>query len=240
MKNKRKWFEVKNQTNNSSDLYFYGDIVSSEWQKWEESDTSANDIRDYLNSVNENTRLNIFINSAGGVVTTGVAIYNMLKRHKGEKHVYVDGIAASIASIIAFAGDYLYMPKSSYLMVHLPLVNAFGNKNDLQIAINTLETIESNMMEIYYDNLRDEKDKEKIKAMVENETWLTGSEASELFNIELIKETEAIACASDLLSQYVKTPNTVVARSIENPLNQQKVSDEEILKLQNELDLLTL
>lgn len=242
---KNKWFEVKNQTENSSDLYFYGDIVSSEWQKWDDADTSATDVKDYLNSVNENTKLNIYINSAGGVVTTGMAIYNMLKRHKGHKTAYIDGIGASIASIIPFAADKIVMPKSSYLMVHLPWVGTVGNKHDLARALNTLETIESNMMEIYYENLRKESDKETIKNLVYGETWLTGEEASNLFNIELIDGIQATACQSNLYKNYKFIPNEIKLPE-DLPINQNKEQsksqdkDIEKLKIQNELDLLTL
>lgn len=239
---KNKWFEVKNKTDDSSDLYFYGDIVASEWQKWDEADTSANDVKDFLNAVNENTKLNIFINSAGGVVTTGMAIYNMLKRHKGYKTAYIDGIGASIASIIPFAADKIVMPKSSYLMVHLPWVGVAGNKHDLSRAMNTLETIESNMMEIYYENLRSDTDKDTIKSLVYGETWLTGEEASNLFNIELIDGVEVVACSSDLYKNYKFTPDKLKAQNpFPNPVdNLAAVDINEQLKIQNELDLLEL
>lgn len=237
---KNKWFEVKNQTDTSSDLYFYGDIVSSEWSKWEDSDTSVNDVKDYLNSVNESTKLNIYVNSAGGVVTAGMAIYNMLKRHKGHKTVFVDGIAASIASILVFAADKIVMPKSSYLMVHLPWVGVAGNKHDLTKALNTLETIESNMMGIYYDNLKNESDKEAIKSLVYAESWLTGEEASNLFNIELIDGVEAVACASDLYKNYKFTPNDIVESKPQKTEVKSQVTEQEKQKIQNELDLLML
>lgn len=228
-----KWFEVKNQTNTSSDMYFYGDIVSSDWGKWEYEDTTPIDVRDFLNSIDENMKLNIYVNSAGGVVTAGIAIYNMLKRHKGEKTVYIDGLAASISSIIPFAADKIVMPKSSFMMVHLPWVGVSGNKNDLQQALNTLETIETTMLNIYYENLRNESDQDKIKDLVYNESWLTGEEAAALFNIELIDGVEAVACASNLYSSYSKTPKAIV-KSIVDPTNEEKI------KFENELTLLEL
>lgn len=233
----KKWFEVKNQTSLSSDLYFYGDIVSSEWDKWEETDTTASDVRDYLNSIDENMALNIYINSPGGVVTAGIAIYNMLKRHKGYKTVYIDGIAASIASIIPFAADKIVMYKSAFMMVHLPWVGVSGNKHDLQQAMNTLETIEASMMDIYFENLRDEKDQEKFRSLVDSETWLTGEEAAALFNIELIDGLNAVACASDLYKNYKKVPTEIV----ESIKNEVAAKDEnEKLKFENELALLEI
>lgn len=232
-----KWFEVKNQTSLSSDLYFYGDIVSSDWDKWEYEDSTPSDVRNFLNSIDENMKLNIYINSAGGVVSAGLAIYNLLKRHKGHKIAYIDGLAASISSIIPFAADRIIMPKSSFMMVHLPWVGISGNKMDLQQALNALDTMEATMMNIYYENLLDEKDQEKIKDLVYNESWLTGEEAATLFNIELIDGIEAVACASNLYNNYSKVPNAIV----EIPKNKDIATNEtEKLKFENELVLLDL
>ena len=98
--------EIKNATEDRAELYFYGDIVSNSWQSyWYEEDKAPQDIVDFLNQIEDTKELNIYINSGGGSVYGGLAIYNILKRHKGKKIVTVDGIAASIASIIALAGD---------------------------------------------------------------------------------------------------------------------------------------
>lgn len=229
-----KWFDVKNQTETSSDLYFYGDIVASDFSKWEKEDTTASDVLDYLTTINEHMKLSIYINSNGGVVTEGMAIYNQLKRHKGQKTIYVDGIAASIASVLAFAGDKLVMPKSSYLMVHLPAVGVFGNKHELTRALNGLETIEKNMMDVYYENLRNESDQEKMKEFVDRETWLTGAQASELFTVELIEGTQAVAYHSPLLEKYHSIPEQLMVEKKEEMDKDSKI------KLLNEVELLGL
>ncbi|WP_330594436.1 Clp protease ClpP, partial [Clostridioides difficile] len=70
--------------------------------------------------------MNIYINSGGGSVFAGMAIYNMLKRHEGFKTVYVDGIAASIASVIALAGDRVVIPQNAYFMIHKPWIGLCG------------------------------------------------------------------------------------------------------------------
>ena len=98
------------------ELYFYGDIVSDTWEKWCEEDKCPQDVLDILNSIDENRDLNIYINSGGGSVYAGLAIYNQLKRKKCNKIVRVDGLAASIASVIMLAGNKVIIPKTAQTM----------------------------------------------------------------------------------------------------------------------------
>lgn len=96
--------EIKNKTENEADFYIYGDIISSDW-KWEESDVNVQDVLDFLKELDNVSNINIHINSGGGSVFAGMTIYNVLKQHKATKTVYVDGLAGSIASVIAMVGD---------------------------------------------------------------------------------------------------------------------------------------
>ena len=85
-------------------LYFYGDIVSATWQsQWYEEDKCPQDIADFLHEIDNYEDIDIYFNSGGGDVFAGLAIYNQLRRHEGHKTGYVDGMAASIASVIMFA-----------------------------------------------------------------------------------------------------------------------------------------
>src|SRR5690625_4825000 len=113
----KKSLAIKNQTNDKAELYIYGDIISGDW-KWEDSDVTSTEVRDFLKDIEDVTHLDIYINSGGGSVFTGMAIYNMLKRHKAHKRVIVDGLAGSIASVIAMAGDEIIIPSNAYLMIH--------------------------------------------------------------------------------------------------------------------------
>lgn len=128
-------------------LIIYGEISSD---KWDETEITPNEVKELLDSV-KNKDLDIFINSSGGNVFAGLAIYHMLKRHEGKKTVYVDGIAASIASIIAMAGDEIHIPKNAYLMIHRSWICTVGNKNDLLDIIAMLEKTDLNMADIYYE-----------------------------------------------------------------------------------------
>ena len=237
---KNKFVEIKNQTDDSADLYFYGDIVSSWWGAWDDSDQYPEAIRTFLDGV-KGKNLNIYINSGGGSVFAGIAIYNMLKRHQGFKTVYVDGLAASIASVIALAGDKIIIPSNAFLMIHKPWSGMWGNANELRKMADDLDAIEQGIMNIYSDNLKEGVDIETIRQMVQDETWLNGPEAANYFNIEVVEAKEVAACASDYFDKYTKTPNKVIekAKQQENTEPPQK-SEEEKIKIQNELDLLLL
>ena len=115
-----RFYEYKNATETTVDLYFYGDIVSDWWGAWQEEDQYPEAIKNFLAEANGRD-LNIYINSGGGSVFAGIAIYNMLKRYQGKKTVHVDALAGSIASVIAFAdSDMPTIPSNAYLMIHKP------------------------------------------------------------------------------------------------------------------------
>ena len=171
-------------------LIIYGEISSD---KWDETEITPNEVKELLDSV-KNKDLDIFINSSGGNVFAGLAIYHMLKRHEGKKTVYVDGIAASIASIIAMAGDEIHIPKNAYLMIHRSWICTAGNKNDLLDIIAMLEKTDLNMADIYYEKALEGVTSEKILELMDNETWLTGKEAQSFFKIIADGDNKAAAC----------------------------------------------
>lgn len=193
-----KFFEVKNKTPTSADVYFYGDIVSDSWGKWTDEDKCPQDIVELLKDCEGVDNLNIYINSGGGSVWGGVAIYNILKRSGAKKTVHVDGVAASIASVIALAGDKIIMPKNSFLMIHKAWTIASGNADDLRYTADQLETIEKSIVNTYMEHVLDGIDESFIKELMAAETWLTAEDAAKLFkNIEITAAVEAAACISD-------------------------------------------
>ena len=123
--NKVGHMDFKNEVN-SQELYFYGDIVSDSWGKWCDEDKCPQDVLEVLNSIDEGRDLNIYINSGGGSVYAGLAIYNQLKRKKCNKIVHVDGLAASIASVIMLAGNTVIIPKTAQTMIHDPWMGIWG------------------------------------------------------------------------------------------------------------------
>ena len=133
----------------------------------------ADDVKNMLGQLDDKSNLNIYVNSGGGSVFAGLAIYNMLKR-KGSKTVYVDGVAASIASVIALAGDRIVIPSNAFLMIHKPWTISAGNANDFRKMAEDLDHIESGILNVYKENLKDGIGIEEIQQLVDAETWLRG------------------------------------------------------------------
>jgi ATP-dependent protease ClpP protease subunit len=238
--NLTEFLQIKNATDTSADLYFYGDIVSS--MSWYEEDQYPDAVKKFLDDA-KGKNLNIYMNSGGGSVFAGMAIYNMLKRHQGNKTVYVDGLAASIASVIALAGDKVIIPSNAYFMIHKPWTIAMGDANEFRKTADTLDTIEQGILNVYEDNLAEGIDVKAIKKMVNEETWLTGDQASQYFkNIEVSPAIEAVAYTGEL--KFNNTPEQIQqnAQVIEATSNgdEQNHQDEAISKHRAKLKLLKL
>ena len=236
--------EVKNKTDDFAELYFYGDIVSSSWGVWEKEDKCPQDVADFLNEVKNVKNLNMYINSGGGSVFAGLAIYNQIKRFSAYKTVHVDGLAASISSVIALSGDKIIIPSTAQFMIHEPWTWAMGSARQLRDAADSMDKIEISIINVYKENLKDGVDIETIINMIHTEpyeAWMTGEEASQYFNIEVSDEAKVVACASQYFSQYHSTPESLLI-----PNNTEKNKANNILlentqkarKLKIELDLL--
>lgn len=115
------------------------------------------------------------INSPGGDLFEGFAIYNLLRDHDGEVTVKVLGLAASAASVIAMAGDTIQVSRASFLMIHNTWVTAIGNRNDLHETAEFLEPFDRAMADIY--SSRTGLDTDDVTAMMDAETWMGGAEA---------------------------------------------------------------
>ena len=213
-RNIKDFLNIKN-LDEKAELHFYGEIVSDEWEKWSDLDTCPEDVLNYLSKIENSKELDIYINSGGGSVFAGLGIYNILKRHKGRKTVYVDGLAGSIASIIAMVGDEIIVPSNSFLMIHKPLCGVCGNANDMREMADTLDRIEEGLINTYKTKLKDNVDIETIKAMVNAETWLTGEEASKYFNITVTEANKMIAKVdTNLLNSYKNVPENLKTKDI--------------------------
>lgn len=200
------YLEIKNENEDARDLFIYGDIVSDDFGKWSEDDVCPADIREFLKGLEDASRLNIFINSGGGSVFAGLAIYNQLKRLKAEKIVTVDGLAGSIASVIMFAGDSVIVPENSYIMIHKPEVALLGSFNALSLRkrADTLDRIEESIVGVYMEHCKVSED--TLRGMMADETWLIGEEAAKVFDIVLGESFQAAACVSDFFEDYKCVP----------------------------------
>lgn len=231
---KNKCIEFKNSTD-KQELYFYGDIVSDEWSKWTDTDTCPQDVQDLLSQIDENKPLDMYINSGGGSVFAGISIYNMLKRNKSYKTAYIDGVAGSISSVIPMSADKIVIPNNAFLFIHKPWNYIAGNANDFRKMADDLDRIEQGILNVYQEKLTDGMDIETIKQMMDEETWIVGSEASKYFNVEVVQSNKAVASISNL-SKYNKVPEELKEKvNIDTENNSKKL---ELLKAQLELELL--
>lgn len=208
---KNKFMQLVNQDDTKAELYIYGDIVSYSW--WE-NDVDANSIRTQLNSLKVN-EIDVHINSYGGDVFTGIAIYNMLKNHTAKVNIYVDACACSIASVIAMAGDKVYMPKNTFMMIHNCWTSIAGNAKDLRKQADDLDVIMNGSIESYLSRVNIPK--ERLIELLDEETWLTADECVEMgFADEVLalKEDEGISQRAILFNLVQK------ARESREPVQQ--------------------
>ena len=210
--------KFKNGTDGSnSELFFYGDIVSDSWSAWSDEDQYPMNVSQLLKEIG-NDDIDIHINSGGGDVFAGVAICNMLRSANGKKTVYVDGLAASIASVIAMAGDEIIIPSNAFMMIHKAWTFAMGNANDMRSLADTLDKLDSGIIATYMSRAADGVTEDKISELMAAETWLTGAEAAELFSN--IKVTEAVTAAASCNSKFMDRYN--VPQGYTNMLSQRK------------------
>lgn len=234
------YLSVKNITETNADIYLYGDIVGDEWEKWCDTDTCPQDVIDALRDA-QGKDVDVYINSCGGSVFAGVAIYNMLKRHVGKVTVHIDALAASIASVIAMAGDEIIMPSNSLLMIHKPLNCVYGgfNANDFRKMADELDVIETSIIEIYKTKLKNEEDIVKIQEMMLNETWLTAEETEKHFNITVIEANKSVAkIDKDVIKNYKHVPDNL-KDVLEGPTKKNEEQTNKLKLLQADLDLIS-
>lgn len=164
-------YSFTNQSDSIS-LRIYDTIGDDGWG----NGVTAKDIEDQLG--NSTLPLNIYINSYGGEVFEGFAIYNMLKRYSGYKTVYIDGIAASIASVIAMCGNKIVMNEASMMMIHNASGVCMGNAEEMQKVVNALEQMNEVIRDVYKS--RTNLDDGKLTELMDNETFMSAKDCVEL------------------------------------------------------------
>ena len=167
------WKWSNSVSSNNQELILDGPIASDTWWGDEVTpDLFREELKQHAGD------LTVVINSPGGDVFAGLAIYNALVNHNGNVTVRVDGLAASIASVIAMAGDKIVMSPGSMIMIHRPSVCAMGTVDDMEKAKDVLTKIEEGITPIYAK--RTGLDEDKIAELLEAETWMLADKAVEL------------------------------------------------------------
>lgn len=192
-------------------LYFYGDIGGAAWETADfAEDKCPQDVQDFFNAIPDNAPVDIFMNSGGGDAYAGLAIANMIRRHKGKTTGHVDGLAASIASVIVSGCDRVVIHTGGQFMVHKPLTIAWGNANDFKDAIKRLDACQDCITDIYMTKAKAGVTRDQITKLVNAETWLGATTAQKYFNFDTDNGTAAVAASSSYYGQYRHTPQNLL------------------------------
>lgn len=192
-KSKKFWrFRASADNPKSADLLLYGPISNTSWLG---DEVTPKQFAEDLKSLGDIDILNVFINSDGGDAFAGQAIHSQLKRfrNKAKVNVYIDGLAASAASIIAMAGETIYMPRNAMMMIHNAWTIAIGYADELRKVADMLDQFRETMIAVYREKtgLSDEK----IIELLDAETWMTAEEAVELGFADEIEEARSVAAS---------------------------------------------
>lgn len=211
---------VKNKAD-VAEIYLSGDIVDDDEgaaiRNWYEGDTTGYEfpqkLREQLKAIDEKSPLEIHINSCGGSVFAGMAMANFIAGHKGKTTAIIDGVAASMASVIFFSADNCKMPSNSYLMLHKPMTYLEGNADELRKAADILDTLQEGIETTYIAKLQDNISLNDLKNIVNAETWMTGTDAAEKFKVEVmppVKSLNAVGNVKKLKAIGLKIPESLI------------------------------
>jgi ATP-dependent Clp endopeptidase proteolytic subunit ClpP len=164
----KSWYEFRQAVDGGVEVYLYEEIglwgiTASQFQK------------DWKAAIKGAKRVDVRLNSPGGSVSDGTAIYNLIKQSKPEVTVWIDGIAASVAATIAMAGDKVVMGANTLLMVHNPWSFAMGDARELRRMADVLDKFKDSSMTAYVE--KSGKTTEEVAAIMDAETWYTAQEA---------------------------------------------------------------
>ena len=186
--------------------------------------TSAKQFIDDLKSVGSKD-ITIRMNSVGGSVFDGLAIYNVLRSHQGYVKVKIEGLSASIASIIALAGDDIEMAENGFFMIHNPFGKSMGGADDMRKTADLLDKIKQELINIYAN--KTQLSEETISSMMDEETWLTSQEAKEMGFIDTITEPIKVAASFDF-SKFTNVDSKEVNNRLQliNNIKKTKMTEE--------------
>lgn len=206
------------------ELYIYGDVQGDyfDFATWAmaESETSANHFRNELAKYPNVLTINLYVNSYGGSVFEGTAIYSQLKRHKAQKIGYVDGFACSIATIPLMACDKVIMPKNTMMMIHNMWNVVAGNATQLRKAADDLDVIMIGNRQAYLMKSNGKLAEKKLIQMLDAETWLTADQcieyglADELLDkeVDLSKAQRLLQKANLSIDQQIEFNKSLAAQ----------------------------
>lgn len=183
-----KWYSIENKADgNPVEISIYDEIG--------DYGTSAKNFIEEVKNVSDRD-ITLRINSVGGSVFDGLAIYNTLRSHRGYVNIKIEGLAASISTVIAMAGDNIEMSENGFFMIHNPFGQSAGEATDMRKTADLLDKIKSEIIEIY--SKKSNLSVEALSEMMDKETWLSSQEAVEFGFVNDITEPMKVAASFNL------------------------------------------
>ncbi|MGK5049522.1 head maturation protease, ClpP-related [Janthinobacterium sp. GB4P2] len=189
-----------------AEVMIYGDIGYG----WYDEGITGESISREIAAIDAD-EINVRINSGGGLVFEGLAIYNALARHNAKIIMHVDSIAASIASVILMAGDEIRISEGAQIMIHKPWSGLYGDANALRKEAEILDKLEGGIIDIYA--ARTDAKRADLETWVGAETWFTGQEAVDAgFADSMTPAKKKVKAASSaLFSSFKNAPKALLA-----------------------------
>lgn len=190
-RNRQPLFCVRNAHDGNPELLLYDDIGPS-WLGM----IGADLVKQQLKAIGNVPEIDVHINSAGGDVFEGFTIYQMLSDHPAKVNVFVDGMAASIASVIAMSGDHIAIAQQAMFMIHNARGGVWGIAEDMRKMADLLETINGKIVGIYH--ARSQAPQDKLQEQMNEETWIDAEQALVFgFADEVMPNKQAVSAHFD-------------------------------------------
>lgn len=187
---------------------------------------SAKDFQKELAGLGAVNQLDVHINSPGGAVFDGLTMYNALRAHRAEVTVHVDGLAASIASVIAMAGATVHIADNAMMMIHDPYTFTEGTADDHRKTADLLDSLKTNLVDIYAR--RTGQTDAVVREWMAAETWFTAAEARDQRLADEVTEALDMAASHDV-SRFRRPPERLLAHQAPTPrLDQSRVRLKEL------------
>jgi ATP-dependent Clp endopeptidase proteolytic subunit ClpP len=185
----KKWFEIINKAD-KAEIWIYEQIGEDFWTG---GGITAKSFQKELAGIKA-SQIDLHINSPGGEVFDGITIYNLIKQHPANVTTYIDGLAASIASVIALAGDSVIMAENALYMIHNPWGFAMGDATEMRKTADLLDKVAGSLVTAYTSKTG--KPDDDIQTLLDAETWMTAQEAKDAgFIDEISEQMDMAACA---------------------------------------------
>lgn len=194
----KKFYSIEDKAD-EADIMLYG-VIGDSWL--EESVTARQLVGEIKSLEKTHSRINVHINSAGGSVFDGLAIFNALQNSSAEVHTWNDGLAASMAAVILMAGSTVHSAKNALMMVHSPSTGVWGNAVDLRNALTTLEKVQNSLIQCMLSRTEKTKSEVEVEYFDCQDHWLSADEAQAEGFIDEIIEKKATISQKEAAREY--------------------------------------